>query len=397
MKQRASLLVLFSVFVGVASAQAGMVATLADPDGSNVRHLGDSRRGGLGFCVEAEDLNPPQCSSSEASCIAEAPDGACVRAGFLFRLTLCAEPGANEHEGHPFSWETSGALPPALTLIDPFGTSTAYVGGDIDDIVPPDPPRTNGKHFGRLTDPFCGQFSVSNDDDCANGDLHEECSTTFVTHFRTLDVDALLPFPVVDGVTIDPPILGQPISGSIDVVGGIENYIFTLEGGELPDGVTLESDGTFSGTPTETGLFELDILIAEDPTDPIFVNPSACALAPACPPESLRLEVDLRIFASGSTTTSSSTTTTSSSTTTTLCPFPSDVCGQPINPDRVSPLTSDCLHILRAAVGSVECCLCPCDADSSGRVLASDALLCLRKAVGLDVELGCEACPGIAM
>lgn len=56
------------------------------------------------------------------------------------------------------------------------------------------------------------------------------------------------------------------------------------------------------------------------------------------------------------------------------------------------PLASDCLFILRAAVGSEDCDLCICDNSGDERVLASDALRCLRKAVGQDLDLSCPVC-----
>jgi hypothetical protein len=74
-------------------------------------------------------------------------------------------------------------------------------------------------------------------------------------------------------------------------------------------------------------------------------------------------------------------------------------CGTPVS--STEPKTSDCLFVLKAGVGTVECALCTCDVNSSGSVTASDALLCLRKAVGQDVVLDCPdcaapvGCPGV--
>jgi hypothetical protein len=53
---------------------------------------------------------------------------------------------------------------------------------------------------------------------------------------------------------------------------------------------------------------------------------------------------------------------------------------------------TDALIILKAAVGqSLECPPERCDVDSSGSLVASDALRVLQTAVGLDVELNCPA------
>ncbi|MFN2378496.1 MAG: hypothetical protein ABR538_18345 [Candidatus Binatia bacterium] len=66
-------------------------------------------------------------------------------------------------------------------------------------------------------------------------------------------------------------------------------------------------------------------------------------------------------------------------------------CGQPLS-DGDGPVASDCLHVLRAAVGTVGCEDCICDLNASASQTASDALLCLRSAVGQEVELACLTC-----
>jgi hypothetical protein len=64
-------------------------------------------------------------------------------------------------------------------------------------------------------------------------------------------------------------------------------------------------------------------------------------------------------------------------------------CGQPVT-TGANPAASDCLFILRVAVGSETCSpTCICDTNGSGSVTASDALVCLSKAVGQDVALEC--------
>jgi hypothetical protein len=64
-------------------------------------------------------------------------------------------------------------------------------------------------------------------------------------------------------------------------------------------------------------------------------------------------------------------------------------CGQPVS-SGAAPTASDCLFILRAAVGSQTCTPeCVCDTSGNSAIAASDALLCLKKAVGQDVALNC--------
>ena len=66
-------------------------------------------------------------------------------------------------------------------------------------------------------------------------------------------------------------------------------------------------------------------------------------------------------------------------------------CSQPVT-NGATPTASDCLFILRAAVGSETCTPpCVCDPSGAGGVTASDALVCLKKAVGQTVTLACPA------
>jgi hypothetical protein len=81
-----------------------------------------------------------------------------------------------------------------------------------------------------------------------------------------------------------------------------------------------------------------------------------------------------------------------------------DNCGQPLSTGE-TPKASDALFVLRASVGTEECSLCVCDVNASGSVTATDALITLQAAVGLDVSLDCPddcapdaslECPAVA-
>lgn len=68
-------------------------------------------------------------------------------------------------------------------------------------------------------------------------------------------------------------------------------------------------------------------------------------------------------------------------------------CAQPVT-NGSSPTASDCLFILRAAVGSATCDpACICAPKGSLPTTATDALLCLKTAVGQPVTLSCP-CEG---
>lgn len=65
------------------------------------------------------------------------------------------------------------------------------------------------------------------------------------------------------------------------------------------------------------------------------------------------------------------------------------ICGSPAG-HAENPKASDCLFVLRGAVGTMACVPeCICDTNGDKLVKASDALLCLRRAVGSVAELSC--------
>jgi Putative Ig domain len=57
--------------------------------------------------------------------------------------------------------------------------------------------------------------------------------------------------------------VGSPFSGSLKVSGGTPPYTYSLASGALPDGVSLMSDGTLSGTPTAAGDFTFGVDVAD--------------------------------------------------------------------------------------------------------------------------------------
>jgi hypothetical protein len=68
-----------------------------------------------------------------------------------------------------------------------------------------------------------------------------------------------------------------------------------------------------------------------------------------------------------------------------------NVYGEPPVPEKVIT-ASDALLILRTAVGLEACEPCVCDVNDSGSITASDALAVLGAAVGQPVQLSCPAC-----
>jgi len=66
-------------------------------------------------------------------------------------------------------------------------------------------------------------------------------------------------------------------------------------------------------------------------------------------------------------------------------------CGQPLSRGE-EPVASDCLPVLKTAVRSDSCPPCLCDVTEPLGIFASDALACLKRAVGEAIVLDCPAC-----
>ncbi len=383
----------FCLLLAATPVQAGIIGTVVDYDGNVISQHGPQGRD-VAVCAEAEDLGAPTCTTATGSCLDAVPIGTCVRAGFLYRLTMCSDPGSNPHEGHPHNWAALDPLPPTLGLRTPFGTSTAYVGGDIG--VTPSPPFHNGLHFGPLTGPFCDSFTVNASDTCPTiPEVHGVCDADFLVFFRTLDVHPNDPLPHIDTGSVPDGRVGLFYSIAINASGGIENFIFSITNGALPLGLGISAGGSITGIPQEFGTFNFTVQALEDPTDPIWINPGPCSNAPPCTPLSDAVGYSLTIADATTTSSSSSTsssttttTTTTSTTSTTTITLPCR-CGQPVTTGP-KPMTTDSLYILKAAVGSKPCRLCTCDVDSSCKINTTDALKSLQNAVGKDVPIHCD-------
>jgi hypothetical protein len=66
-------------------------------------------------------------------------------------------------------------------------------------------------------------------------------------------------------------------------------------------------------------------------------------------------------------------------------------CAQPVSSGS-GPNASDCSFVLKASVGSTNCTMCVCDVNGTATQTTTDALLCLKKAVGQVVTLNCPPC-----
>ena len=78
----------------------------------------------------------------------------------------------------------------------------------------------------------------------------------------TLTVEpAQEPLAVVSPEDLGP--VGQLLNPGLLISGGTPPYTVTLTGGSMPDGLTLNADGTFGGTTTTPGSFDINVDVAD--------------------------------------------------------------------------------------------------------------------------------------
>jgi len=81
---------------------------------------------------------------------------------------------------------------------------------------------------------------------------------------QTRDIQVTVVAPLGIGTTTLPAgDKGQGYSNAVSAGGGIPPYTFTKTAGSLPDGLILNPDGTFAGTPEARGNFTFTIQIAD--------------------------------------------------------------------------------------------------------------------------------------
>jgi hypothetical protein len=64
-------------------------------------------------------------------------------------------------------------------------------------------------------------------------------------------------------------------------------------------------------------------------------------------------------------------------------------CGRPTHSTGDSPKSSDALYTLKAGVQAVACAMAVCDVNNSQTLTTTDALMVLKKSVGLAVLFHC--------
>jgi len=76
-----------------------------------------------------------------------------------------------------------------------------------------------------------------------------------------------------------------------------------------------------------------------------------------------------------------------------VCEAAKGDCAQPLSSGS-GPNATDCSFVLKASVGTATCEICVCDVNGNDSLSTTDALLCLKRAVGQSVNLNCPPCEG---
>ena len=78
----------------------------------------------------------------------------------------------------------------------------------------------------------------------------------------TLTVEpAIEPLAVLSPEDLGP--VGQMVLSGLQISGGTPPYNVTLTSGAMPDGLTLNADGSFSGVTTAPGSFDITVDVAD--------------------------------------------------------------------------------------------------------------------------------------
>ena len=91
------------------------------------------------------------------------------------------------------------------------------------------------------------------------GDVFEFSDTDGNTVTVTMIIDPPASSIVVSPAVLDPMTAGTAFSQTLSATGGASPYTYAINGGQLPQGLALNSNGTLSGTPTRRGAVSFTV------------------------------------------------------------------------------------------------------------------------------------------
>ncbi|HGM5883222.1 TPA: beta strand repeat-containing protein, partial [Stenotrophomonas maltophilia] len=91
------------------------------------------------------------------------------------------------------------------------------------------------------------------------GDVFEFSDTDGNTVTVTMIIDPPASSIVVSPAVLDPMTAGTSFSQTLSATGGASPYTYAINGGQLPQGLALNSNGTLSGTPTRRGAVSFTV------------------------------------------------------------------------------------------------------------------------------------------
>ncbi|MFV0458314.1 MAG: putative Ig domain-containing protein [Actinomycetales bacterium] len=195
--------------------------------------------GPFSFTVTATDSTPGTAGSGQVTYALEValpmvsisttslPDGT---SGSAYSATMAAEGGVADYTYAL----TEGPLPAGLTL------------------------NSNGTVTGTPTE--AGTFTVTVEA------MDSTTGTGPATGSRQYTFDVALDTIVLEPSTLAGPVDSDPYDDTVTASGGMAPYVFELASGSLPPGLSLNDQGSLTGTPNLTGTFTFEIRATDSTT-----------------------------------------------------------------------------------------------------------------------------------
>jgi hypothetical protein len=157
----------------------------------------------------------------------------------LLILTECPLPTGEEGVPYSDTLESIGGAAPLTWTISsgmlPYGLSLS----------------TAGVLTGTPTTPGLSSFTIHLADS-SSGVTHKDCQITIAA-----------PVALTTSCPLPDATIGVPYSDTITATDGILPYVFTITGGTLPTGLTMDSDGLITGTPTNLGAATFTLKVTD--------------------------------------------------------------------------------------------------------------------------------------